>query len=82
MKSATLILTVALASFTVVSFAKDTNVKGHYRSDGTYVQPHTRSEPNKSYNDNWSTSPNTNPNTGKQGTNQPTWDDKAPSRRK
>ena len=82
MKSATLILTVALASFTVVSFAKDTNVKGHYRSDGTYVQPHTRSEPNKSYNDNWSTSPNTNPNTGKKGTNQPTWDDKAPSRRK
>ncbi len=82
MKSATLILAVVLASFTVVSFAKDTNVKGHYRSDGTYVQPHTRSEPNKSYNDNWSTSPNTNPNTGKQGTNQPTWDDKAPSRRK
>lgn len=82
MKSAMLILTVALASFAVVSFAKDTNVKGYTRSDGTYVQPHTRSESNKSYNDNWSTSPNTNPNTGKQGTNQPTWDDKAPSRRK
>ncbi len=82
MKPTTLILAAALASFAAVSFAKDTNVKGHYRSDGTYVQPHTRSEPNKSYNDNWSTSPNTNPYTGKQGTNSPTWDDKAPSRKK
>jgi hypothetical protein len=82
MKPITLILAVALASFSVVSFAKDTNVDGYYRNDGAYVQPHTRSETNKSYNDNWSTSPNTNPNTGKQGTNSPTWDDKAPARKK
>jgi hypothetical protein len=82
MKPASLILAVAFAFFTVVSFAKDTSVKGHYRKDGTYVPPHTRSAPNKSYNDNWSTSPNTNPNTGKQGTNPPTWDNKAPPRRK
>ena len=82
MKPTMFILAAALAAFAAVSFAKDTNVKGYTRSDGTYVQPHTRSAPNKSYNDNWSTSPNTNQNTGKQGTNQPTWDDKAPSRRK
>lgn len=80
MKPATLILALAISAFAAVSFAKDTQVKGHYRKDGTYVEPHTRSAPNNSYNDNWSTSPNTNPNTGKQGTNKPTWDDKAPSR--
>jgi hypothetical protein len=52
-------------------FAGDVSVKGHYRRDGTYVQPHMRSTPDSSFNNNWSTSPNINPYTGQQGTRQP-----------
>lgn len=46
-------------------------VRGHFRSDGTYVQPHVRSAPNSSRFDNWSTSPNVNPYNGRQGTVNP-----------
>lgn len=42
-------------------------VNGHYRNDGTYVQPHWRSSPDNSYNNNWSVQPNVNPHTGEQG---------------
>ena len=43
-------------------------VRGYVRKDGTYVAPHRQSNPDKSFNNNWSTNPNTNPYTGKQGT--------------
>src|SRR5262249_7804689 len=43
-------------------------VRGHVRKDGTYVAPHRQSNPDKSFNNNWSTNPNTNPYNGKQGT--------------
>jgi len=43
-------------------------VRGHVRKDGTYVAPHRQSNPDKSFNNNWSTNPNTNPYIGKQGT--------------
>lgn len=56
----------------------DTYVHGHTRKDGTYVQPHYRSSPNSSYNDNWSVRGNTNPYTGKSGTLPPTWNDRSP----
>lgn len=46
----------------------DVAVKGYYRKDGTYVQPHYRSDPNGSKADNWSTFGNVNPHTGKIGT--------------
>ena len=49
------------------SFA-DTYVRGYYKSNGTYVQPHYRSSPNSTTSDNWSTYGNTNPYTGKRGT--------------
>lgn len=39
-------------------------VRGHYRSNGTYVQPHMRTDPDNSRQNNWSTSPNANPYTG------------------
>ena len=45
-----------------------THVKGYYKSNGTYVAPHTRSSSNSTYKDNYSTSGNTNPYTGSQGT--------------
>lgn len=43
-------------------------VRGYYRKDGTYVQPHYRSAPNHTKLDNWSTKGNVNPYTGKLGT--------------
>jgi hypothetical protein len=54
--------------------AGDVSVRGYHRSNGTYVQPHMRSGPDSSYNNNWSTSPNVNPYTGQEGTRQPRYD--------
>lgn len=46
-------------------------VAGHVRRDGTYVQPHQRTHPNQTERDNWSSKPNINPYTGKEGTREP-----------
>ena len=46
----------------------DVFVNGHFRSNGTYVQPHYRSNPDGNSYNNWSTSPNVNPYTGRTGT--------------
>ena len=46
----------------------DVRVRGYYRSNGTYVQPHYRSNPDGNPYNNWSTYPNINPYTGKRGT--------------
>lgn len=48
-----------------------TTVKPHIRKDGTFVSGHQRTTPNSTVNDNWSTSPNVNPWTGKTGTKPP-----------
>jgi len=51
--------------------AGDTYVNGYFRANGTYVQPHYRSAPNRSRLDNYSTRGNLNPYTGRQGTVNP-----------
>jgi hypothetical protein len=43
----------------------DVWVNGYYRSDGTYVQSHYRSNPDNTITNNWSYPGNTNPHTGK-----------------
>jgi hypothetical protein len=43
-------------------------VRGHVRKDGTYVSPHFRSAPDRSFSNNWSTKGNFNPYTGRDGT--------------
>jgi hypothetical protein len=53
------------------SVSADTQVKGYHKKDGTYVPPHTRTDPNSSKSDNWSTKGNTNPHTGKKGNKDP-----------
>lgn len=53
------------------SVVADVSVKGHFRKDGTYVAPHTRSSPNSTTLDNWSTKGNVNPYTGQVGTKNP-----------
>ena len=60
------ILTISAFSFTA-STSADVWVRGHYRSSGTYVQPHYRSSPDSSIYNNWSYRGNTNPYTGKKG---------------
>jgi len=42
-------------------------VRPYVRRDGRFVAPHWRSNPNKEWRDNWSTNPNVNPYTGRQG---------------
>ena len=77
------LVAVALALFVLTSAAEsyaDVYVQGYTRRDGTYVAPHYRSSPNKSYNDNWSVKPNVNPHTGKRGTLSPTFNSRPPSR--
>jgi hypothetical protein len=48
------------------------HVKSYTTKSGNYVAPHTRSAPNKTQRDNYSTKGNTNPYTGKKGTKEPT----------
>jgi hypothetical protein len=45
-----------------------TSVRGHYRSDGKWVNPHQRSRPDRDISNNYSTKGNVNPYTGKRGT--------------
>ena len=42
----------------------DVFVSGYIRSNGTYVMPHFRSNPDGITSNNWSTFPNINPYTG------------------
>ncbi len=73
-------LAVSLVAFTFMAEAfADSYVRGYTRRDGTYVQPHYRSSPDNSYNNNWSVSPNVNPYKGQSGTRSPTWNDRPPS---
>lgn len=47
------------------------SVNGYVKKDGTYVEPYRATNPNNTQRDNWSSRPNVNPYTGKQGTNEP-----------
>lgn len=63
---------IALILLTSVSgYAKSTYVSGHYRNNGSYVQPHYRSAPDSSKTNNWSSKGNYNPYTGQSGTKDP-----------
>jgi hypothetical protein len=46
-------------------------VEGHYREDGSYVQGHYKTNSDDSFYNNWSTSGNVNPYTGRLGTKTP-----------
>ena len=46
-------------------------VEGYTKKNGTYVEGHYQTDPNNTINDNYSTYPNVNPYTGKQGTISP-----------
>lgn len=48
-------------------------VRGYFKSNGTYVQPHYRSDPDGYFWNNWSSYGNINPYTGKIGTKWPSY---------
>lgn len=47
------------------------SVRGYTKKDGSYVAPHQRTNPNQTQRDNWSSKPNYNPYTGKEGKKEP-----------
>ncbi len=61
---------LVISVFFVISndLISQVKVKGYYRKDGTYVQPHYRSNPDGNPYNNWSYPGNTNPYTGKTAT--------------
>lgn len=61
------ILALALASPAVAQV----HVKGYVKSNGTYVAPYVRTSPDRSIYNNYSTTPNVNPYTGKTGSVNP-----------
>lgn len=76
MKAIILSMALSLAAFNV--HAKGStgqaggshSVRGHVKKDGTYIQPHRATNPNNTQRDNWSSKPNVNPYTGKQGSKE------------
>lgn len=69
MKKFAIITGLLISTVVVASPAQaQVYVDGYYRSNGTYVQPHCRSNPNGQSLDNWSTRGNINPYTGSRGT--------------
>jgi hypothetical protein len=47
------------------------HVDEYQKKNGTAVEEHNRTAPNNTNKDNWSTKPNTNPETGEKGTVEP-----------
>jgi hypothetical protein len=63
-----LVMLSLIGLFLNTALAKDVYVKGYTRSNGTYVQGHHRTTSDNTVNNNYSTSGNTNPYTGSNGT--------------
>ncbi|HOO50245.1 MAG TPA: hypothetical protein PLK94_03040 [Alphaproteobacteria bacterium] len=61
-------LATFLIALSCPAFAEDTYVNGYVRQDGTYVQPHFRSQSDNYLDNNFSTRGNINPYTGDHGT--------------
>ncbi len=66
-KTMTILATLVIICVTSFLANADVYVRGYYRGSGTYVQPHYRSNPDGNRSNNWSTSPNVNPHTGRIG---------------
>jgi hypothetical protein len=67
-----LVVTSASAQYTGTGSNPNSHgVSGHVTSSGTYVQPHTATNPNSTQRDNYSATGNINPNNGTVGTRNP-----------
>ena len=67
----TIVLLVGLLAAMLPAYAADHAVRGYVKKDGTYVAPSRATNPNRTQRDNYSSKPNVNPHTGKQGTRTP-----------
>ncbi len=63
----TLFLVLTLLGVSATAVEARVSVRGYTTRRGTYVQPHYRSNPNRSRYDNWSSRGNYNPYTGRKG---------------
>lgn len=66
-----LLLVFSILINTIQTVNADTYVRGYYRSNGTYVQPHYRSDSDGDRSNNYSSRGNVNPYTGQIGTKNP-----------
>lgn len=71
MKVTILIVGIALMASVPATAKRTVAVRGHVTKAGVYVAPHTRTSPDRSRTNNWSSKPNINPRTGKSGTVNP-----------
>ena len=73
LKKVVIALVLSLIAALIFSTIADASVrvKGYYRKDGTYVQPHYRSNPDSNPYNNWSYPGNTNPYTGETAPGNP-----------
>lgn len=71
MKPTLVIIALALAASPAAWAKSSHGVHGYTKKDGTTVQPHRATNPDKTKKNNYSSKGNTNPNTGKQGTKDP-----------
>ena len=62
----TILFLFSCASFTLAQ--QSTRVRTYVKRDGTMVQSHRRTTPDRHFNNNYSTAPNINPYTGAEGT--------------
>ena len=53
------------------SYGAPVHHNGYVKKDGTYVAPHYQTAPDSTKVNNWSSKPNVNPYTGKEGTKDP-----------
>ncbi len=65
---------LAMLAADVATAMADQYVRGYFRRDGTYVQPHYRSDPDGNFWNNYSAYGNVNPYTGKRGYKRPSYD--------
>ncbi|MBF0542308.1 MAG: hypothetical protein HQK91_12765 [Nitrospirae bacterium] len=75
----TILLSIILLMLLVLVAFADEYVNGYIRSDGTYVQGYSRTSPDNTIRNNYSTQGNINPYTEKQGTVNPNNDKNYPS---
>ena len=62
----------SVRSYTPKAYKSATSYhRGYVTKSGTYVAPHVQTAPNRTKVDNWSSKPNVNPYTGKEGTKDP-----------
>ncbi len=72
MKIKTIIICLGAILFSSSAIA-DTAVRGHMRNNGTFVQPHMRTNPDRTMYNNYSTQGNVNPYNGRRGTVSPSY---------